>query len=107
MGSRYVSKCEVKVNLQVLRMPDAGGRVTKLLHLSSMMLAITQSPPKLHVFHIPQQTLIGSLDLGEGGDITAILHPATWLNKVVIGRENGVVQIWNIRTGYDLLFTPD
>lgn len=88
-------------------MPDAGGRVTKLLHLSSMMLAITQSPPKLHVFHIPQQTLIGSLDLGEGGDITAILHPATWLNKVVIGRENGVVQIWNIRTGYDLLFTPD
>jgi U3 small nucleolar RNA-associated protein 21 len=65
-----------------------------------MMLAITQSPPKLHVFHIPQQELIGSLDLGEeAGDVTAILHPATWLNKVLIGRETGVVQIWNIRTG--------
>jgi len=84
-------------------MPEVNGRVTRLLHLSSMMLAITQSPARLHVFHIPQQELIGSLDLGEGGDVTAILHPATWLNKVLIGRESGVVQIWNIRTGYKLV----
>jgi len=81
-------------------MPEVDGRVTRLLHLSTMMLAITSTPPQLHVFHIPQEQLIGSLDLGDGGDVTAILHPATWLNKVIVGRENGVVQIWNIRTGY-------
>jgi U3 small nucleolar RNA-associated protein 21 len=62
-----------------------------------MMLAISNG--QLHVFHIPQQELVGSLDLGEGGDVTAILHPSTWLNKVVLGREDGMVQIWNIRTG--------
>lgn len=78
-------------------MPEVGGRVTRLLHLSTMMLAISNG--QLHVFHIPQQELIGSLDLGDAGDVTAILHPATWLNKVVLGREDGVVQIWNIRTG--------
>ena len=78
-------------------MPEVEGRVTKLLHLSTMMLAISNG--QLHVFHILQQELIGSLDLSEGGDVTSILHPATWLNKVVLGREDGVVQIWNIRTG--------
>jgi U3 small nucleolar RNA-associated protein 21 len=80
-------------------MPEVEGRVTRLLHLSTMMLAITSSPPQLHVFHIPEEKLIGSLDLGAGGDATAILHPATWLNKIILGRESGVVQIWNIRTG--------
>jgi U3 small nucleolar RNA-associated protein 21 len=78
-------------------MPEVTGRVTRLLHLSTMMLAISNG--RLHVFHIPQQELVGSLDLGEGGDVTAILHPATWLNKVVLGREDGMAQIWNIRTG--------
>jgi len=67
------------------------------------MLAITSSPPQLHVFYIPEEKLIGSLDLGEGGDVTAILHPATWLNKILLGRENGGVQVWNIRTGYSIL----
>jgi len=80
-------------------MPEVEGRVTRLLHLSATLLAITSLPPQLHVFHIPEEKLIRSLDLGEGGDITAILHPATWLNKILLGRENGAVQIWNIRTG--------
>ena len=48
---------------------------------------------------MPEEKLIGSLDLGRGGAATAILHPATWLNKILLGRESGVVQIWNIRTG--------
>jgi len=81
-------------------MPEVDGRVTKLLHLSTMMLVVTNSPPRLHTFDIPHQELIGSLDLDEGGDVTAILHPATWLNKIVLGRENGIVQIWNIRTRF-------
>lgn len=80
-------------------MPDIDGRVTRLLHLSTMMLAVTTAPVSLNVFYIPEEGLIRSLDLGNGGDVTAILHPATWLNKVILGRENGVVQIWNIRTG--------
>jgi len=86
-------------------MPEVSGRITKLLHLSSMLLAITASPPQLHIFNIFEEDLVGSLDLGEGGDVTAILHPATWLNKVLLGRENGVVQIWNIRTGNQIFET--
>jgi U3 small nucleolar RNA-associated protein 21 len=31
---------------------------------------------------------------------TTILHPATYLNKVVIGGANGELQLWNTRTWY-------
>ena len=78
-------------------MPETSGRVTKLIHLSTLLIAVTTSPVQLHVFNIPQQSLVGTTDLDEGGEVLSIVHPATWLNKVVLGRENGVVQIWNIR----------
>jgi hypothetical protein len=89
---------------QVVSLPELNAKVTKLLHLSTMMLAVTSTPAQLHVLHIPQQELVRTLDLQEGGHVTAMLHPATWLNKVVLGRESGIVQIWNIRIGYRLLF---
>lgn len=30
---------------------------------------------------------------------TALAHPPTYLNKVVIGSEGGALQLWNVRTG--------
>ena len=36
----------------------------------------------------------------EGGFVpTALAHPPTYLNKVVIGSEGGALQLWNVRTG--------
>eukprot|EP00752_Nemacystus_decipiens_P004264 g3895.t1 len=36
----------------------------------------------------------------EGGFLpTALAHPPTYLNKVVIGSEGGALQLWNVRTG--------
>lgn len=29
---------------------------------------------------------------------TTMLHPATYLNKVIIGSQSGGIQLWNIRT---------
>jgi hypothetical protein len=29
---------------------------------------------------------------------TAVLHPSTYLNKVIVGGENGELQLWNTRT---------
>lgn len=37
---------------------------------------------------------------GEAGVATAICHPASFLNKVVVARRNGDLQIWNVKTGY-------
>ena len=30
--------------------------------------------------------------------ITAIMHPATYLNKILLGSQQGSLQLWNIRT---------
>lgn len=30
---------------------------------------------------------------------TALAHPPTYLNKVVVGSEAGALQLWNVRTG--------
>jgi len=30
--------------------------------------------------------------------ITAIMHPATYLNKILLGSQQGTLQLWNIRT---------
>lgn len=36
----------------------------------------------------------------EGGFIpTALAHPPTYLNKVVVGSEGGALQLWNVRMG--------
>jgi hypothetical protein len=31
---------------------------------------------------------------------THLLHPATYLNKVLVGGSDGSLQLWNIRTQY-------
>ncbi|TGZ82394.1 Utp21-domain-containing protein [Ascodesmis nigricans] len=41
---------------------------------------------------------------GQDGALTAICHPASFLNKVVIARRNGDLQIWNVKTG-KLIYT--
>lgn len=36
----------------------------------------------------------------EGGFVpTALAHPPTYLNKVVVGSEGGALQLWNVRAG--------
>lgn len=36
----------------------------------------------------------------EGGFVpSALAHPPTYLNKVVVGSENGSLQLWNVRSG--------
>jgi hypothetical protein len=35
-----------------------------------------------------------------GFTATHLLHPATYLNKVLVGGSDGSLQLWNIRTQY-------
>lgn len=37
---------------------------------------------------------------------TAILHPATYLNKVLVGSKQGELQLWNTRTWYAIPLLP-
>jgi len=39
------------------------------------------------------------LELGENFTVSAIVHPSTYLNKILLGSEEGALQLWNIKTG--------
>jgi hypothetical protein len=38
-------------------------------------------------------------------DITTIMHPSTYLNKVLLGSKQGTMQLWNIKTRWFYLYT--
>uniref|UniRef100_A0A0D6QUZ2 Uncharacterized protein n=1 Tax=Araucaria cunninghamii TaxID=56994 RepID=A0A0D6QUZ2_ARACU len=46
----------------------------------------------------PKEALVGKLQLGEKFSPSCIMHPDTYLNKVLIGSEEGTLQLWNINT---------
>ncbi|PWW72359.1 Utp21-domain-containing protein [Tuber magnatum] len=39
------------------------------------------------------------IEMGNRGEVTAALHPSTYLNKIVIARLGGMLEIWNVKTG--------
>ncbi|CAO1635675.1 unnamed protein product [Sympodiomycopsis kandeliae] len=54
----------------------------------------------LHHFSLIGSQLISSIDeMPDNATPTALLHPATYLNKVLVGLSNGNLALWNIRTG--------
>nr|XP_051203267.1 U3 small nucleolar RNA-associated protein 21 homolog isoform X4 [Lolium perenne] len=46
----------------------------------------------------PSSDPVGNISLGEKFTPTCIMHPDTYLNKVIIGSEEGPLQLWNIST---------
>ena len=41
--------------------------------------------------------MISTLKLFQESQITVLCHPATYINKIIIGYENGQLELWNIR----------
>lgn len=42
------------------------------------------------------------IEMDSHGEVTAAVHPSTYLNKIVIARMGGVLEIWNVKTGWEL-----
>ena len=40
-----------------------------------------------------------AIEIDAGGEITAAVHPNTFLNKIVIAKVGGTLEIWNVKTG--------
>jgi U3 small nucleolar RNA-associated protein 21 len=52
----------------------------------------------LHHFHLNLVELLSSIDFDPDFTATCVLHPATYLNKVLVASSQGSLQLWNIRT---------
>lgn len=45
-------------------------------------------------------TPYATLEFPPGFTATKVVHPASYLNKVVVGSKEGELAVWNVRTGY-------
>lgn len=52
----------------------------------------------LQIIDTKAKRVVDTLQLLQESQITFITHPATYVNKFVIGFENGQLELWNIRT---------
>lgn len=42
----------------------------------------------------------------ENFSITVMMHPDTYLNKIILGSQQGILQLWNVKTK-KLIYTFD
>ncbi|CAO1626324.1 unnamed protein product [Jaminaea pallidilutea] len=61
----------------------------------SLLVIDTQS--SLHHFSLSTKDLLTSIKLPAPSAATSLLHPSTYLNKVLIGLSSGNLQLWNIQ----------
>ena len=58
----------------------------------------------MQVHDVKERKLVGSISLLQKGKITSIVHPATYVNKFVVGFSNGQLELWNFHSK-KLLYT--
>lgn len=56
------------------------------------------------VFNFPAD-LDSTIEFDMGFTATSILHPATYLNKVLVASGQGNMQLWNIRSQFSFYFS--
>ncbi|EJD02387.1 WD40 repeat-like protein [Fomitiporia mediterranea MF3/22] len=82
------------------------GRLTNPLesNLSSIypfgdqMLSLSEDGSTLLIWDCTNMELASSIQFENGFTATIILHPATYLNKVLVASKEGDMQLWNIKT---------
>ncbi|CCG80725.1 Uncharacterized WD repeat-containing protein C1672.07 [Taphrina deformans PYCC 5710] len=62
-------------------------------------ICATTTKQQLLIYNTSTLELHTQIALRAETEITALLHPATYLNKIVIATTDGRLEIWNVRTG--------
>ena len=78
-------------------------KVAHMLVLGAVLL--TASPSQLRVWDVSalcagntDAALLQSMDMPPNFRVTGVVHPPTYLNKVVLASDDGRLAVWNIRT---------
>ncbi|KAI0306620.1 Utp21-domain-containing protein [Multifurca ochricompacta] len=72
--------------------------VTSPLVFGSHLLTLTEDGRNLLTWDVPEKVLHSQIQFEPSFTAVHLLHPATYLNKVLIGGNDGSLQLWNIRT---------
>ncbi|KAF9014099.1 Utp21-domain-containing protein [Cyathus striatus] len=64
----------------------------------SQILALTEDGDRMLLWNTADGTLDASIQFERGFTATSILHPSTYLNKVLVASTEGDMELWNIQT---------
>ncbi|KAJ7444932.1 Utp21 specific WD40 associated putative domain-containing protein [Mycena latifolia] len=64
----------------------------------SQLLALTEDGRRMLLWDTSTGELESTIEFDMGFTATLILHPATYLNKVLVSSSQGNIQLWNIRS---------
>ncbi|KAJ9115038.1 hypothetical protein QFC22_005366 [Naganishia vaughanmartiniae] len=76
--------------------PDV--KLGQILIFGEQLLALRQDGKGLLVWKISTLELESEIKFHGSFNATTMLHPATYMNKVIVGSVEGALQIWNVRT---------
>lgn len=108
---------------EVMRISNPlGSNVSFILVFGNQLLALTEDGGRMFVWDttdggetyywifkfifIKPLALQANVQFDAGFTATSILHPATYLNKVLVSSSEGSMQLWNIRSQYADIFIP-
>ncbi|GJE90786.1 WD40 and Utp21 domain-containing protein [Phanerochaete sordida] len=75
-----------------------GSPISFILIFGTQMLALTEDGKRMLAWDTNELKLQSMMEFEPGFTATSILHPSTYLNKVLVGSSQGNMQLWNIRT---------
>ncbi|GJJ12631.1 hypothetical protein Clacol_006874 [Clathrus columnatus] len=75
-----------------------GTRLSNLTIFGSQLLSLTEDGRHLLMWSTETYELLSTIAFDPNFTATCLLHPATYLNKVIVGSSQGSLQLWNIRT---------
>ncbi|CAK5040589.1 unnamed protein product [Aphanomyces euteiches] len=71
--------------------------VTQLLAVGDYLFSIGDDRT-MHIWTISDLSLVNKIEFDAEFTPSVLLHPSTYLNKVVVGSAQGGLQLWNVRT---------
>ncbi|KAI5121673.1 hypothetical protein M0805_002749 [Coniferiporia weirii] len=75
-----------------------GSKLSFILIFGDNLLSLTDDGSRMLVWDCLAMELSSSIEFENGFTATSILHPATYLNKILVASSQGTMQLWNIRT---------
>ncbi|KAF9477557.1 Utp21-domain-containing protein [Pholiota conissans] len=84
---------------EILRLPNPlGTNLSFITIFGSQLLALTENGDRMFLWNTASGELDATITFDANFSATSILHPATYLNKVVVASSQGDMQLWNTRT---------
>ncbi|KAH9843207.1 Utp21-domain-containing protein [Rhodofomes roseus] len=72
--------------------------IASVLVLGSQLLALTEDGTRMLVWNVDSGELAANVQFDSDFVATTMLHPSTYLNKILVGSSQGNMQLWNIKT---------